>query len=85
MDDATLSNLLEEIEIKQQPIVIGFDIFRDVPVPPGYGQLQTTLLNHPQHYWYLYDSVKQNKWGQPPPQLLRGTQRVGFNDIVHRS
>lgn len=38
MSDRQLAQLLEEI-IKQNPLAIGLDLYRDLPVEPGHGQL----------------------------------------------
>ena len=36
--DATLAQLIEKLK-QQQPVAIGLDIYRDLPVPPGHQEL----------------------------------------------
>jgi adenylate cyclase len=61
--------------------VIGLDIYRDLPVPPGEARLGALLRSEPR-------IVAVRKFGDsdsegiPGPPALSGTDRVGFNDIL---
>lgn len=81
MDDETLAKVLEEIEVQQHPRVIGLDLYRDVPVPPGHETLNATLLRFP-NIIATYKSGDIHQQGVRPPAILRWTSRVGFNDII---
>lgn len=60
---------------------IGLDLYRDVPVPPGTEQLEPALRSDP-------GVVVVMKFGEGPsagvrpPAALKGTDQVGFNDIL---
>src|SRR3989442_11785190 len=45
LTDATLAHVLK-ILTQYQPRVIGVDIFRDMPVPPGYEELKAILTSN---------------------------------------
>lgn len=60
------------------PLAIGFDIYRDIPVPPGIDELNTILLSN-QH---IITVMKFGENGVPPPPVLAHSNQVGFNDIV---
>ena len=63
------------------PRAIGVDIYRDLPVPPGSERLQDFLRRNGRIIWVT--KFGQGKMdGIPPPAALRGTENVGFNDIV---
>ncbi|MCP4044000.1 MAG: adenylate/guanylate cyclase domain-containing protein, partial [Gammaproteobacteria bacterium] len=78
--DATLATLLETL-VGYGPRVIGLDMYRDIPIPPGTAQLNGVLLDNPQ---IIVVEKVSNGVGAgiaaPPP--LKGSGRVGFNDLV---
>jgi adenylate cyclase len=78
--DLTLARALERLA-QYQPRTIGLDIYRDVPVPPGREALDAVLTRH-SHIIAMIKFGKSEDPGIPPPPVLRGTERVGFNDIV---
>jgi adenylate cyclase len=80
LKDDALAEALSRIA-SYGPRAIGLDIYRDMPVPPGTDQLEKVLLANP-------NIVVVEKFGDPatlgvpPPPILKGTERVGFNDMV---
>ncbi|TAN49860.1 MAG: adenylate/guanylate cyclase domain-containing protein [Methylococcaceae bacterium] len=61
--------------------VIGVDKYRDVPVPPGTGELANLLKSHGNIVWIRY----LGSGGQDaiaPPAALLNSEQVGFNDVV---
>lgn len=63
------------------PRAIGVDIYRDLEVPPGRQELDRVLEAHPE-ILLVMKFGKIEKGGIPGPALLRGTDRVGFNDVI---
>ncbi len=80
LPDATVAAAIEALA-RHRPRAIGLDIYRDVPVAPGTEILAATLKRHP-------NLVVVTKFGLagaddiPAPRVLRGTEQVGFNDVV---
>jgi adenylate cyclase len=64
--------------VKEKPRVIGLDIFRDIPVPPGTETLNEVLSNNPN----IIVTMKFGEGGVRPPPILKGTDQVSFNDIL---
>jgi len=77
--DQMLVTLLEKL-LSFQPIAIGVDIYRDLPVPPGTAKLTQLLEKHP-------SLVMIERFGDghthriSPPPVLQSTDQVGFSDI----
>ncbi len=61
-----------------QPRAIGLDIYRDIPVPPGTGELNSVLKENPE----IIVVMKFGDGGVGPPPVLAGTAQTGFNDVV---
>jgi adenylate cyclase len=80
LSDDVLAQALESVA-RFGPRAIGVDIYRDLPVPPGSERLQDFLRKNGRIIWV--SKFGQGKTGGiPPPKALRGTESVGFNDIV---
>jgi adenylate cyclase len=80
LSDDVLAQTLESVA-RFGPRAIGVDIYRDLPVPPGSARLQDFLRTNGRIIWVT--KFGQGKTdGIPPPKTLRGTESVGFNDIV---
>jgi adenylate cyclase len=80
LSDDVLAQALESVA-RFGPRAIGVDIYRDLPVPPGSERLQDFLRKNGRIIWV--SKFGQGKTdGIPPPQALKGTESVGFNDIV---
>jgi adenylate cyclase len=77
LSDATLSDILDRL-LADGARVIGLDIYRDRPVPPGQERLNALLAQHHQ----IIAVMKFGENGIPPPEVLKGTDRVGAADIV---
>jgi adenylate cyclase len=80
LSDETLATILEILR-DYGPRAIGFDIYRDLAVPPGIRRLERVLTSS--------DAiVAVDKFGDetgpgvPPPPVLTGTDRIGFSDVV---
>ena len=80
LTDQALANALNLIE-NQQPRVIGLDIYRDLPVPPGTGALQS-VLRRKDNIVAVYRFTAPGEAAVSAPVRLRGTDQEGFNDIV---
>ncbi len=78
--DGDLADLLERIA-NWHPRVIGVDIYRDRPKPPGTERLAAVLARHKDIVWTfkLQDGAKP---AIPPPAPLRGTDRAVLADVV---
>lgn len=63
------------------PRIIGVDIYRDRPKPPGTERLAAALGRHEEIVWTfkLQDGTKP---AIPPPATLRGTDRAVLADVV---
>lgn len=77
LTDATFAEAMRMI-LKHKPRAIGFDIFRDIPVPPGNEELTSVLVGNPE----IIGVMKFGDGGVPPPPVLKDTDQVGFNDIL---
>lgn len=77
LPDATLAESLS-ILLRAEPRAIGLDIYRDIPVPPGHAELESVLEKHRQ----IIAVTKFGSGGVSPPSVLKGTDQVGFNDIM---
>lgn len=78
--DAVLAQVLEKVAAAG-PQAIGLDIYRDVPVPPGHELLNAALRRHA-HIIAPTMLPQGARPGVAPPQVLKGTQRIGFTDVV---
>ena len=80
LPDALLAEVLETLS-RAGARAIGLDVYRDTPVPPGQERLNAVLKNHPQ---IIAPTLlpQDGKPGVPPPGVLKGSDRVGFTDVV---
>jgi adenylate cyclase len=79
LTDDVLASVIENLS-RAGARVIGLDIYRDVPVPPGHERLNAVLGAHPQVIGAMkFPSV--DRPGVPAPPVLRGTEQVGFTDL----
>ncbi len=78
VSDEILADILAQLE-HYQTSVIGFDIFRNIPVPPGHKKLEKLLSQSP-------NIIAPMKYGDSkfteilPPSILRDTGQFGFTD-----
>jgi adenylate cyclase len=78
--DGDLADLLERLA-SWKPRVIGIDIYRDRPKPPGTERLTAILARHKEIVW----AFKLNEGEQraiQPPEVLRGTDRAVIADFI---
>ena len=78
--DGDLADLLERIA-SWKPRMIGVDIYRDFPRPPGTERLDATLAQHPEIIW-VFKLRDANHPEIPPPQPLVGTDREVLADTI---
>jgi diguanylate cyclase (GGDEF)-like protein len=77
ISDELLAELLTKIAA-QEPVVIGLDMFRDLPVEPGHDQLADVFET--QDNLFGIDKVAGETVASPP--ILERRNQVGFADIV---
>jgi adenylate cyclase len=78
--DGELADLLERLA-SWKPRVIGVDIYRDTPKPPGTERLTAVLERHKEIVWAFKLQEGEHKAIQPP-QVLRGTDRAVIADFI---
>lgn len=79
ISDQTIAELLEVL-LAAEPIVIGLDLFRDVPIEPGREALLSTLASRDRIVGVCKVSSADNQGVAPPPGLPAA--QVGFSDLV---
>ena len=80
MRDGDLAALLERIAA-WQPRVIGVDLYRDRPEPPGTDRLNAVLARHKEIVW-AFKLKGPAQPGVAPPAALRGSDRAVLADVV---
>lgn len=78
LSDRTLAQLLAELQ-KYQPKVIGLDLYRDIPQPPGNEALLKQLQE--ENVVAIEKLIDPSGESVPPPPTVP-LERVGFNDIL---
>ncbi|MBV8739850.1 MAG: adenylate/guanylate cyclase domain-containing protein [Alphaproteobacteria bacterium] len=78
--DGDLATLLERIE-SWNPRVIGVDIYRDHPEPPGTERLAALLARNKNIVW-AFKLKAHHSPGVPPPAILKGTPQAVLADTV---
>jgi adenylate cyclase len=81
ISDRVYSQLLEKIKA-QQPRAIGFDIYRDLPIPPGEGELAATFKSTPNLIGVEKAIGDRRRDAVAPPPVLKAEGRVGANDLL---
>ncbi len=80
VSDAVLAETLQRL-VDYGPRVIGLDIYRDLPVPPGHSELNAVLSENNMIIGTM-KMPENTQPGVPAPPVLHSTKRVGFNDII---
>lgn len=80
LSDATLARVLS-ILLASNPRAIGVDIYRDVPVPPGHEDLEAVLSKN-RNIIAIMKFRGGRKGNIPAPAVLKGTEQVGFADMI---
>jgi adenylate cyclase len=78
--DGELADLLERLA-SWEPRVIGVDIYRDKPKPPGTERLADVLARHKEIVW-TFKLQEGAKRAILPPEVLRGTERAVIADFI---
>lgn len=79
MTDAVMTQLLQKLQ-QHQPTVVGLDMYRDIPIPPGNAEL-TQLFNNSDNLIPICRLGNETKRGTPPPKAVP-QERVGFADLA---
>lgn len=79
LSDATINQLLDKLE-SYQPRIIGLNIYRDLPVEPGYKQFANRLSRQNNIIAVCGFSSLENPEIPPPPSVPE--DRIGFNDLI---
>ena len=80
LSDSLMEQILNRL-LQHRPRVIGVDIYRNFPVPPGHEEFNALLQTHP-------NVIMVKKFGGemlaniPAPPVLEHTDQVGFNDLL---
>lgn len=80
LNDAQLHDALTRL-LALDPAVVGVDIYRDLPVPPGHDKLKQ-LLRDDDRLIAIEKFPGPNQHAIPPPPVLADSDRVGFSDLV---
>ncbi len=80
MSDAALADIIERL-LALKPRTIGFDLYRDLAVPPG-TELLTHLLRENRQIVMAEKFGSGNEPAVAPPVVLGGTEQVGFADLM---
>jgi adenylate cyclase len=81
ISDAKLARLLNNIK-QQQPRAIGLDIYRDIPVNPGYTDLVKVFESTPNLVGVQKIADQEDKSGVNAPPLLKQRQQIGANNLA---
>ena len=79
MTDALIHQLLSKLQ-EYEPTVIGLDLYRDIPIPPGNSEL-TQLFKESDNIVPVCRLGDETKRGTPPPESVPAEQ-VGFSDLA---
>lgn len=80
LNDETLADVLEAI-LRGRPRAVGFDLYRDLLVPPGSERL-VALFRDTANFVAVEKFRAVEGPMVPPPPALAGTDRIGFADQV---
>lgn len=80
LSDRALADILTQLT-DYNASVIGIDIYRDTPVPPGHKKLERLLKQSPHIIAAMKYSDTQSSGVSPPP-ALQGTEQYGFIDVL---
>jgi CHASE2 domain-containing sensor protein len=82
LSDGDFAELLERLA-SFEPRVIGVDLYRDIPKPPGTEQLTEVLKSHPEIVWcFKLKGEGTPSVGAPEPLQSSERERVVFADVT---
>jgi adenylate cyclase len=80
LTDAKLAEILKKL-VQYKARAIGLDIYRDLEVAPGRDKLDPVLSTNT-NIIAATKFPEKNRREVPPPPILRGTGRIGVNDVI---
>jgi len=80
LSDRNMNAVLEKL-LAYEPRVVGVDLYRDIPVPPGHEDL-VSLLKRDKRIVFIEKFGKDSSKRVAGPPALRGTDQIGFADIT---
>lgn len=81
LPDQMLARVIDRL-LAAGPRAIGLDLYRDVPVPPGSEELARAFTRDPRVIVVTKFASDKNSQSIAPPAALKGSEQVGFNDVV---
>jgi CHASE2 domain-containing sensor protein len=78
--DQVIAHVLRELAAAGAS-AIGLDIYRDLPVPPGSDELAAALVEVP-NVVVVWHEGAGGRLSIEGPEVIRWTDKIGFNDIV---
>ncbi|MCT7968038.1 CHASE2 domain-containing protein [Laspinema sp. D1] len=79
ISDATLTQLLQQLE-RHQPRAVGLTLYRDLPVPPGHGELRVQMQQ--QSNLFAVCSFEKSNGGQVRSPVGIPSNQLGFDDVL---
>ena len=80
LTDAVMADLVQKL-LPSRPRAIGLDIYRDFPVPPGEKAFERVLATS-RNVVIVEKFGRDSRARVGPPQVLKDTDQVGFNDLL---
>jgi len=80
LSDRNMVAVLKKLLV-HEPRVVGVDLYRDIPVPPGTEDLHA-LLKNDKRIVFIEKFGKDSSKRVAGPPVLRGTERIGFADVT---
>lgn len=81
ISDGIYAKLLEKL-LNYQPIAIGLDVYRDVPIPPGTDELKKLFENNNNIIGIEKMVGDKRQYRVKPSPILKAKNQIGFNDVV---
>jgi len=81
LSDKILAEALGKI-VDGQPLAVGVDLYRNLPVPPGSAELAEVVLANPAIVMISKHGGMSSPEVPPPSFLREGSEQTGFSDIV---
>jgi CHASE2 domain-containing sensor protein len=82
LSDGDFADLLERLA-SFEPRVIGVDLYRDIPKPPGTEQLTNVLKSHPEILWcFKLKGEGEASVSAPEPLRSGERERSAFSDVL---
>lgn len=81
ISDEIYAKLLKKL-LDYQPVAIGLDVYRDVPIPPGTDELKKIFENNNNIIGIEKMVGKTRQYRVKPSPILKAKNQIGFNDII---